>query len=119
MKDLLKKWWFGLLLAACLIIFEILTISVPILATPPGFRWLGAGIFNTGDMAVYLNYLAQAKHSFLVTNLFNNLPQIPRFDLFWSLGGLFVRAGLPPLLTHEILRWICTVTLGLGDLCDG
>lgn len=114
MKDFLKNWWFGLFLAACLIVFEILTVAVPILGTPPGYRWLGAGIFNTGDMAVYLNYLAQTKYSFLITNLFNNLPQIPRFDLFWSTGGLLVRAGLPPLWTHEILRWLCTVILGLA-----
>lgn len=114
MKDFLKKWWFGLLLAACLIVFEILTAAIPILGIPTGYRWLGTGIFNTGDMAVYLNYLAQAKHSFLITNLFNNLPQISRFDLFWSTGGLLVRAGLPPLWTHEILRWVCTVILGLA-----
>ncbi|MFA6100190.1 MAG: hypothetical protein WC750_04970 [Patescibacteria group bacterium] len=114
MKTLLRTWWFGLFLGACLITFEILTLLVPIFSTPTGDGWLGAGIYNTRDMAVYLNYLAQAKQSFLITNLFNHLPQIPRFDLFWSTGGWLVRAGLSPLWAHEILRWVCTIFLGLA-----
>lgn len=114
MRKLLRTWWFGLFLGACLVIFEILIIAVPILSTPTGYGWLGTGIFNTGDMAVYLSYLAQAKNSFLITNLFNNLSQIPRFDSFWSTGGLLVRVGLSPLWTHEILRWVCTIFLGLA-----
>lgn len=122
MKDFLKKWWFGfahqywfgLALGACLIVYEILLLLISILATPTGSRWLGATIFNTGDMAVYLNYLAQAKYSWLITNLFNNLPQVPRFDLFWSVGGILVKAGLTPLWSHEILRWTMTLILGLA-----
>jgi hypothetical protein len=111
---LARDYWFALVIGACLIFFELIVFSVPILATPDGFRWLGAGIFNTGDMPVYFNYLSQANHSWLITNLYNNLPQISRFDLFWSVGGLFVKLGLSPILSHEILRWIATLILGLA-----
>lgn len=114
MKKYFQTWWFGIFLGVCLIGFEVITLLLPILSTPNDFRWLGAGIFNTGDMAVYLNYLAQGKDSILISNLYNNLIQSPRFDLFWSTGGLLVRWGLTPLWAHEILRWISTLVLGLA-----
>lgn len=114
MKNFFNRWWFGFALGIGLIIFEISTLVVSLLSAPAGSRWLGATIFNTGDMAVYLNYLAQAKHSWLIANLFNNLPQIPRFDFFWSLGGVLVKIGLQPLWAHEILRWTTTLILGFA-----
>ncbi|MDD5726769.1 MAG: hypothetical protein PHC53_05215 [Patescibacteria group bacterium] len=114
MRNFLKNWWFGLLLSACLIVFEILIALVPILSTPPGYRWLGAGIFNTGDMAVYLNYLGQLKNSWLISNLYNNFPQALRFDTFWSLGGILVKVGASPLWAHEILRWLSIIALAFS-----
>lgn len=111
---MLYRWRFALILAGLMIAFELVIMAVIISGTPPGQRWLGATIFNSGDMPVYLNYLAQAQNSFLLSNLFNNLPQIQRFDAFWSLGGILVRLGLTPLWTHEILRWICTLILAFA-----
>jgi len=113
-QDMLREWRFAFVLGCLMIAFEIAITALIINGTPDGYRWLGATIFNTGDVPVYLNYLAQAKDSFLLYNLYNNLPQIPRFDLFWSLGGILVRLGLTPLWAHEILRWICTMVLALA-----
>ena len=113
-KELMREWRFALVLGGLMVAFELTVMALIVSGTPEGQRWLGATIFNTGDVPVYLDYLAQAKDSFLLYNLYNNLPQIPRFDLFWSLGGLLVRLGLAPLWAHEILRWICTLALAIA-----
>jgi len=108
-----SRWRFPLLVAALLIAFELATIGVVALGAPDGYRWLGSTISNQSDVAYYLSSLAQGKNSLLVYNLYSDSP-ISRFDLFWSLGGLFVRAGLSPLLTFEILRWLCTIVLSFA-----
>ncbi|MFA6100189.1 MAG: hypothetical protein WC750_04965 [Patescibacteria group bacterium] len=108
------KWWFGFVLSSLLISYQLASLITFISSTPKGFRWLGHLAFNMTDYPVYLNYLLQGKTHFLISNLYNNFSQIPRFDIFWSLGGLLVRAGLSPVMTHEILRWFCTVALALA-----
>jgi len=95
-----------------MIAFELAMLAVMFVLTPPRSVWMGGYVVNNQDIAVYLNYLAQGKHGFLLYNLYNNLPQTPRFDSFWSVAGLLTRTGLPPIATHEILRWICTLILG-------
>jgi len=109
-----KKWRFPLIVAAWLVAFELAAIGASMFGAPTGYRWLGNTIFNSSDQAVYLNYLSQGAHGILLVNLFDNHPQIARFDLFWSLGGLLVRAGIPVILAHEILRWICTIVLAFA-----
>jgi len=110
----LSRWRFPLLVAALLIAFELATIGVMAFGAPAGYRWLGATVSNTSDVAVYLNYLAQGKNGLLLANLYNDGPQFLRFDLFWSLGGLLVRAGMAPILAHEVLRWLCTLALAFA-----
>jgi len=112
--DLAHHWRFGLVLAGLLIGFEMLMAGVFILITPHGQQWLGSMVFNAFDQAVYLNYLLQGKDGLSIYNLFNDLPQVPRFDVFWSTGGLLVKAGLSPILTHEILRWLMTMVLAFA-----
>jgi len=109
-----QKWWFGFVLAGLLISYQLASLIAYVSSTPKGFRWLGHLAFNITDYPVYLNYLLQGKTHFLIFDLYNNFPQVPRFDIFWSLGGLLVRAGLSPVVTHEILRWFCTIILAFA-----
>lgn len=108
-----RKWWFGFALAGALLGFEIVCLIIFVGLTPQGSQWLGDLGFNASDYAVYLNYLLQAKSHFLINNLYDNLAQVPRFDVFWSTAGLLVKAGLTPIVTHEILRWSMTIILAL------
>jgi hypothetical protein len=109
-----KKWWFGFALAGMLLTFEIASLFIFIALTPKGSQWLGDLGFNASDYSVYLNYLWQTKDHLLIFNLFNNLPQTPRFDIFWSTAGLLVRVGLAPIASHELLRWAMTIILALA-----
>lgn len=109
-----QKWWFGFILAGALLGFEIACLILFVKLTPQGSQWLGDLGFNASDYAVYLNYLLQAKSHFLISNLYDNFAQVPRFDAFWSTAGLLIRAGLTPIVTHEILRWGMTVILALA-----
>lgn len=116
MTPYLTGWWmrwrFGLALGGVMIAFELLMSSVMLIMAPQGAFWLGATAVNHQDVAVYLNYLAQGKDGFLITNFFNDNAQPARFDSFWSIGGLLVRSGLSPIIAHELLRWLCTLILG-------
>lgn len=109
-----RKWWFGFALAGILVGFEILCLVIFIKLTPEGYQWLGDLGFNASDYAVYLNYFFQSKNQILISNLYNNFVQVPRFDIFWSTAGLLVRAGLEPVVTHEILRWSMTFVLAFA-----
>lgn len=109
-----RRWRLPLLIAGLLMAFQIAILGIAISGTPPGYRWLGSTVFNTSDAAVYLNYLAQGRNSLVHFNLFSDNAQIPRFDLFWSIGGLLVRAGLPPIAAHEALRFMCTLALAFS-----
>lgn len=113
LKTWFKTYWFGFVLAFFLLLFEIASLAIFLWSAPQGTQWLGGLSFNTSDYGVYLNYLLQAKNHVLISNLFNNLPQVPRFDIFWSTAGLLVRAGLSPIVTHELLRWAMTIILAL------
>jgi len=98
-----------------MVLLEMLTLVTVVIMTPEGKTWLGSLIMNSADYAVYLNYLSQGAHGLLLDNLYNNLPQTPRFDLFWSLGGILVRfLGLSAIQVHELLRWSSTLFLGLA-----
>ncbi|MDD5437546.1 MAG: hypothetical protein PHC70_00140 [Patescibacteria group bacterium] len=113
-KAWLKKYWFGFVLAALLLVYEISSLVIFVQLAPNGTQWLGGLSFNTSDYGVYLNYLLQIKNGFLISNLFNNLPQVPRLDVFWSTAGLLVRSGLSPIATHELLRWAMTIILAFA-----
>lgn len=112
--DFLKEWRVAIVLAAAFIAFQVLILQVDLAQLPNGTIWLGAHSVNTSDMAVYLGYLAQGKNSFLISNLFNDHPQIPRFDAFWSIAGLLVRAGMAPVVAHEALRYLCGIILAFS-----
>jgi len=114
MGDFWYKWKFGFALSGAMVAFELLILELILLGTPTGAQWLGDLPGNPSDYPVYLNYLAQGGHSILLKNLYNAGPQILRFDAFWSIGGLLVRFGFNPVWTHEILRWLCTILLGLA-----
>ena len=109
-----SRWRFPLLIATLLIAFELATVGAIAFGAPAGYSWLGATVSNPSDVAVYLNYLAQGKNGFLLANLYDNGPRFLQFDLFWSLGGFLVRAGMTPILSHEILRWVCTIILAFA-----
>lgn len=112
-RELWKNWWFGLFLGGLMIAFQLMAAAIMILRTPPDMVWMGNLVLNAVDYPVYLNYLEQGAHSLWLTNLYNNLPQVLRFDAFWSLGGLLVRLGLSAIQAHEVLRWLGTMALGL------
>lgn len=109
-----RRWSFGLALGGLMALLEMLALASVIIMTPEGKTWLGSLILNSADYAVYLSYLSQGAHGFLLDNLYNNLAQTPRFDLFWSLGGVLVRIGLSAIQTHELLRWSNTLFLGMA-----
>lgn len=110
----MQTWGAALVLATGFVAFQFLVTAIDVAQVTNGTVWLGAHAVNTSDMAVYLGYLAQGKTTFLISNLFNDHPQIPRFDAFWSFGGLLVRAGMTPVLAHEILRFVCTIILAFS-----
>ena len=113
-KNFLHKWQFGIILAIFLILLQIITLLIIILSTPNDTTWLGGiSAYNFHDIAVYINYLEQGKNSFLLNNLYNAQNQIPRFDFFWSIGGILVRFGMQPKIAHEVLRYISTFILSL------
>ncbi len=94
--------------------FELILTGAILINQPDGYSWIGTGVFNTGDIPVYLSYINQAKHSWLVYNLFDQGSYLPRFDGFWSLGGKLTLLGLSAIWTHEILRWLGTLILALA-----
>lgn len=96
-----------------MIAFQLIAAAIMILRAPQDTVWMGNLVLNAVDYPVYLNYLEQGAYSLWLTNLYNNLPQVLRFDAFWSLGGLLVRLGLSAIQAHEILRWLGTMVLGL------
>lgn len=72
---------------------------------PAGTRWLGDGIHNSSDIAVYLSYLRQgADGHVLLSDLFAVEPHRARFDAAWSTLGLVARTGLDPVAIHETAR---------------
>lgn len=112
-RELWKNWCFGLFLGGLMIAFQLTAMLIMLIKTPPGMIWMGNLVLNAVDYPVYLNYLEQGAHSLWLTNLYNNFPQVLRFDAFWSLGGFLVRLGLSAIQAHEILRWLGTMVLGL------
>ncbi len=100
-------------LGGLMIAFQLIAAAIMILRTPPDMVWMGNLVLNAVDYPVYLNYLEQGARSLWLANLYNNFPQVLRFDAFWSLGGLLVRLGLSAIQAHEVLRWLGTMALGL------
>jgi len=108
------EWNFALCLFFVLLLFELILTGLILINQPHGYSWIGTGVFNTGDIPVYLSYINQTKHSWLVYNLFDHDSYLPRFDGFWSLGGKLTLLGLSAVWTHEILRWLGTLILALA-----
>ncbi|MEO5927871.1 MAG: hypothetical protein ABIO72_04075 [Patescibacteria group bacterium] len=74
-------------------------------SAPSGTRWLGGGIHNSSDVAVYLSYLKQgADGHVLVHDLYAIEPNAARFDAVWSILGLVARADVDPVIVHEAAR---------------
>ncbi|MDD5726768.1 MAG: hypothetical protein PHC53_05210, partial [Patescibacteria group bacterium] len=78
LKTWWQKWWFGFVLASPLIGYQVASLITYVSSTPKGSHWLGHLAFNMTDYPVYLNYLLQGKTHFLILNLYNNFPQVPR-----------------------------------------
>lgn len=72
---------------------------------PAGTRWLGDGIHNSSDVAVYLSYLKQgADGHLLLHDLYAVEPNVGRFDAVWSLLGFVARSNIDPVIIHEVAR---------------
>ncbi|MDF1496454.1 MAG: hypothetical protein P1P90_00150 [Patescibacteria group bacterium] len=99
------------MLAFIMLAFEYLTIFGILVLTPIDHTWLGATISNSSDTGVYINYINQASTSPLLQNLFAGPSHVARFDSFWILGGLLMKLGASPILSHEILRILTTIFL--------
>ena len=90
----------------------LLLAAVSFLAAPPGTRWLGDGIHNSSDVAVYLSYLKQGSEGHvLLHDLYAIEPNTARFDLVWSTLGLIASPDIDPVLLHEIARALFAVIL--------
>lgn len=109
--DWAKEWQGAIFLSCALIFFELACLALALYRTPKGYSWLGDLIFNATDYPVYLNYLGQAKSSFLVLNLYRVAPQSPYLEPFWSILGQLTKLGLEPIWIHEISRWVATAIL--------
>lgn len=109
-----KEWNYASWLFSALLFFELLLLGAILISRPDNHAWIGTGVFNTGDIPVYLSYINQSKHSWLLYNLFDHGSQLPRFDGFWSLGGKLTLLGLSSIWTHEVLRWLGTLVLALA-----
>ncbi|MFZ6015412.1 MAG: hypothetical protein ACOYUZ_03600 [Patescibacteria group bacterium] len=112
LKSLWQHWHFGLCLSLAIVVYQITTALIFITLTPNGYSWNGANITNSSDTAVYLSYLTQGKDRIILTNFYNNFPQTPRFDPFWSLFGQLAKIGLSPILIYEILRYLAGFLFG-------
>lgn len=111
----MKDWKFPTLLGCAAISVEILVAFFFWHAAPPGWTWLGSGITNPHDTAVYLSYLQQGQAGqILLENSYAIEPQTPRFFAFWSILGLFARTGIPIIVLHEFARWLCTLILAFA-----
>lgn len=81
-------------------------------SAPDGTRWLGDGIHNSSDVAVYFSYLRQgADGHTLLSDLFAVEPHRLRFDAVWSTLGLVARTGVNPIVIHEAARAIFILLL--------
>jgi len=90
----------------------ILLTLVTTFSAPSGFRWLGDGMHNPSDVAVYLSYLRQgAEGHVLLADLFAVEPHLRRFDPIWSTLGLVARTGLEPIVIHEAARALFSIFL--------
>lgn len=81
-------------------------------SAPVGTQWLGDGIHNSSDVAVYLSYLKQgADGHVLVHDLYAIEPNAARFDAVWSLLGIVARSNINPVVIHETARAVFAVIL--------
>lgn len=86
--------------------------AISFLATPEGFRWLGDGVHNSSDIAVYLSYLRQgADGHVLLSDLYAVEEHARRFDPVWSLLGVIARSGIDLVLLHESARIVFAIIL--------
>lgn len=93
----------ALLIAASL----SLLAAVSFWSAPAGTRWLGDGIHNSSDVAVYLSYLKQGTDGhILLHDLYAVESNAGRFDGVWSLLGIVARTGIDPVILHEAARVI-------------
>lgn len=89
----------------CTILLLAALAVLSALAAPTGFRWLGDGIHNSSDVAVYLSYLRQgADHHLFLSDLYAVEPHAPRFDPVWSTLGVIARSGIDLVTLHELAR---------------
>jgi hypothetical protein len=96
---------FPWIIALCTAIILAALALTSFFAAPEGYRWLGDGVHNSSDIAVYLSYLQQgADGHVLLTDLFAVEPHARRFDPVWSLLGLIARSGVHLIALHEIAR---------------
>lgn len=96
---------FPWIILSCTIFLLAALAILSVLAAPPGYQWLGDGIHNSSDVAVYLSYLRQgADHHFLLSDLYAVEPHAPRFDLVWSTLGAVARSGINLIVLHELAR---------------
>lgn len=107
-----RPWVFPLVLGACLVGIEIIIDLIALHGGPRGSTWLGAGMSNPWDTAVYLSRLQQgAEGVFRFKDLFAIEPQQSAIFAFWSVLGLMARTGIPPVLLHELTRFALTILL--------
>ncbi|MFA5936043.1 MAG: hypothetical protein WC787_04295 [Patescibacteria group bacterium] len=101
-------WSVAIGLATTLIALALFTAH----SAPAGFLWLGDGMHNPSDVAVYLSYLQQGAdgHIFL-RDLFAVEPHRLRFDPIWSGLGLVARTGIDPIVIHEAGRAFFSILL--------
>lgn len=114
---LIRRHAFPALLALGLITYELLFTWLLAYGQPPGTRWLGDSLQNSGDVAVYLSYIRQGATQVppLLQNLFAVEPHAARFDLFWSgLSAIYAWTKASPILIHEIARAFATLALAFS-----
>lgn len=102
---------FPIILAGLLALVFVGLAALSWTRSPSGTRWLGDGIHNSSDVAVYLSYLRQgADGRVFLSDLFAVEPHRTRVDAMWSTLGLAARM-LDPVAVHEIARILFIIAL--------
>jgi hypothetical protein len=118
-RPFLQRHWPALVAGLLLSCLELVAACQLAWSTPAGTRWLGNGMLNPGDLAVYLADIAQARHhSGLFWNLFSIESTTPAFSPIWSVLGWLQQLNIPPvalLLLAQVLAsfLLCFVLLSI------
>lgn len=111
MLPLLRRWRFPLLLAAALIILEIL-LTLFIQSRAGADRvWLGDYVWNTSDQAVYLTYIEEAKRGAIFFHSLYAPPEAKAFihPAYVPIGWIAWLGHLTAQQAHEVGRWLVTL----------